>query len=507
MRKTILLIISALILTFPAYSQEVNGDTTTIDGKLILKVWGTHYERGYAQGYLLGAQIKDLFDDYIVNHCFQGSTMYYNIAYNLYTASFALEDKYAEEIEGMFDGMVEAGISLYNTTIGRDFTPIDGQMVNALGDLSGVMALDSRMGCSTLSAWGNATASDPELQGSLVVTRAFDWDMYQNLLNHHMITVNLPAEADEVPWVNFGFCGLIAPFSSISGDGVAAFQNVGNYGSPQPNPPPFHPMSFSLRNGIESADYNGDFAHNADDVIQAITDEVSLSSWILTITDDSSAQIVECNNSLGSVIRTERNNNIAPALPMNSLAATNHHRLLYDPIYCYRYSGIADSLVNSSEISVDRCWNVICSAAGVPNNVHLLEYAPALDLLKFSTAPNSSAPAFTQPPAEFVFSELLEPPVLVQSSEAIPDDFNFTVYPNPFNQRLALDFTLPAAGEIKLAVYDITGREVETLGTGGWERGRHRVVWNASGLASGVYFIRLMVDSRWSMVEKVALLK
>ena len=39
-------------------------------------------------------------------------------------------------------------------------------------------------------------------------------------------------------------------------------------------------------------------------------------------------------------------------------------------------------------------------------------------------------------------------------------------YPDPFNQRLMLEFTLPEAGEIKLAVYDVLGREIQVLGVG-----------------------------------------
>jgi len=89
-----------------------------------------------------------------------------------------------------------------------------------------------------------------------------------------------------------------------------------------------------------------------------------------------------------------------------------------------------------------------------------------------------------------------------------PETFEMLkVYPNPFNQRLALDFTLPAAADIRLAVYDVLGREIQVLGIGHWASGKHIVVWDAESVGSGVYFIQLMVDGRWPMVEKVVLMK
>jgi hypothetical protein len=64
-------------------------------------------------------------------------------------------------------------------------------------------------------------------------------------------------------------------------------------------------------------------------------------------------------------------------------------------------------------------------------------------------------------------------------------------YPNPFNPSTTLTFALPTAGNARLVVYDMLGRQVavllnETLGAG-----EHRVAFNAAGLASGTYTYRL----------------
>jgi hypothetical protein len=64
-------------------------------------------------------------------------------------------------------------------------------------------------------------------------------------------------------------------------------------------------------------------------------------------------------------------------------------------------------------------------------------------------------------------------------------------YPNPFNPATAIRYSLPAAGLTRLSVYDILGREVAVLIDGYESAGEHKVVFNAEGLASGIYFYRL----------------
>lgn len=64
-------------------------------------------------------------------------------------------------------------------------------------------------------------------------------------------------------------------------------------------------------------------------------------------------------------------------------------------------------------------------------------------------------------------------------------------YPNPFNPSTEIRFTMDAGRPIRLAVYDMLGREVAELANGMWSAGTHTVRFDASGLSSGVYLIRL----------------
>jgi len=78
-----------------------------------------------------------------------------------------------------------------------------------------------------------------------------------------------------------------------------------------------------------------------------------------------------------------------------------------------------------------------------------------------------------------------------------PDNIElFTNYPNPFNPDTKIKFSLFQNEHIRLAVYDVLGKEVEILTDSQKSRGTHYFQFNASGLASGIYFFRLHTGSK-----------
>jgi hypothetical protein len=78
--------------------------------------------------------------------------------------------------------------------------------------------------------------------------------------------------------------------------------------------------------------------------------------------------------------------------------------------------------------------------------------------------------------------------------------------PNPFNPKTTLRFTLPEAGHAELAIFELNGRHVVTLLDEHRAAGEVMVEWDASGLASGIYFAEATVPG-YSEVEKLVLLK
>jgi hypothetical protein len=69
-------------------------------------------------------------------------------------------------------------------------------------------------------------------------------------------------------------------------------------------------------------------------------------------------------------------------------------------------------------------------------------------------------------------------------------------YPNPFNPRTEIGYRIPEAAQVRLAVFDILGREVEVLVDEKQDAGRYVISFDAGPVASGVYFYRISVDGR-----------
>jgi hypothetical protein len=82
----------------------------------------------------------------------------------------------------------------------------------------------------------------------------------------------------------------------------------------------------------------------------------------------------------------------------------------------------------------------------------------------------------------------------------------FQNYPNPFNPTTNIEFSLPNTDFVTLKVYDITGREVATLVSEKLPAGKYKYDWDASNLASGVYFYKLEAG-QFTRVRKMVLVR
>jgi hypothetical protein len=88
-----------------------------------------------------------------------------------------------------------------------------------------------------------------------------------------------------------------------------------------------------------------------------------------------------------------------------------------------------------------------------------------------------------------------------------PDKFALNQnHPNPFNPTTSISFNLPAAGQVSLKVFDISGKEVAGLVNNYLEAGRHSINFDASALSSGVYYYKLASGNNVSM-RKMLLIK
>ena len=82
--------------------------------------------------------------------------------------------------------------------------------------------------------------------------------------------------------------------------------------------------------------------------------------------------------------------------------------------------------------------------------------------------------------------------VIVANEPDVPEPaFSLSVFPNPARESATLVFLLDRPSDVRLAVYDVLGREVARLSDGILDVGRHVVAFDASALPSGTYLIRM----------------
>jgi hypothetical protein len=79
-----------------------------------------------------------------------------------------------------------------------------------------------------------------------------------------------------------------------------------------------------------------------------------------------------------------------------------------------------------------------------------------------------------------------------RSANTIPSSFALSQnYPNPFNPTTTITFSLPEQSEVRLEVFNLLGKHMATLMNSQCAAGWHSVTFDASPLASGIYFYKL----------------
>jgi hypothetical protein len=126
------------------------------------------------------------------------------------------------------------------------------------------------------------------------------------------------------------------------------------------------------------------------------------------------------------------------------------------------------------------------------------------------------------PPDTLLYVDTLfafnNPPMLILRGRGVPpsasdsafiihrSSFIVSAFPNPFNARTEIHFTLPQAGRVSLDLFDITGRKAMTVLNGNWTAGEHALPLDGSDLASGVYFARILTSHGQTSL-KIALIR
>jgi len=123
-------------------------------------------------------------------------------------------------------------------------------------------------------------------------------------------------------------------------------------------------------------------------------------------------------------------------------------------------------------------------AAGTPDTCHITVV---------STVSSQSSASTTIFIDEMFFSD--SQPTGIRTDNQMVDMNNVTAYPNPFSGTTDIHYYLPANNNVKLKVYDMSGKEVANLINEDQLMGMHDVSFDAGALKSGLYFYRLEAGS------------
>ena len=94
-----------------------------------------------------------------------------------------------------------------------------------------------------------------------------------------------------------------------------------------------------------------------------------------------------------------------------------------------------------------------------------------------------------------------------QISSEVPNEFSLSQnYPNPFNPTTNFEFQIAKSGFVNLTIYDVMGREIESLVKGDLKPGTYEADWNASNFPSGIYFYTLRTTG-YTETKRMVLIK
>ncbi|MBT3208443.1 MAG: T9SS type A sorting domain-containing protein [Bacteroidetes bacterium] len=497
MKKIAICIVFICIVSLSTFAQQINGEILSDTSNItVVKVWGSHQERGFAYGYLLGNGIKDLYTSYIVPQF--GSFIPTAKQYISQGDHISIDTIFHQEAQAMIDGMDSAGVDLS----GMDY--LDILIANSFLDLYSLSIMKNidSLGCSSLMSWGDATVGT-NLNGKSVISRHLDWTPDNSIIANQVIVIHIPSEPNEQAWLLVGFAGQMSVLSGLNESGVSAFQHMMSdfTGSALMNQA-YEPIWFSLRKGLEMRDLNNDGFENVGDIRQAL--EINSNGYAEGFIVASMSPSNASHDSLVAMVAelapaspklVFRSNSYSDSIPGDNLYAANSEIKRNDHLnYCSRYYSVINGIADGSDISAEQNWQIMSdySNSGY-GNIQFMQHIPEQQILHLAVHDGNSG-AYLNSKKAYDLNELFSAPISIEENDLVVSDFK--IFPNPANDNLNLFFNLKKKQTVNIYIYNSNGKLINENYEMKLEPGKYSYSISLEGLKNGVYFCSLnTIDS------------
>jgi len=231
-----------------------HGSLLWMKGLPVLRLSGTAEERGFAHGYLVGPQIIDFFEFYIIENMVASVEKYEQVYYPFFQSGIRLPDGLGRELDAVVEGMRAAGTDMRVELLGREFDRTDLLAINAYIERRAAVPVEP-VGeeCSQFALWGERTLGS-ELEGGLIAGRNMDGeiDIRKVTVSHFLVFAVEPSEPGRRRWVSTMWPGFVGTLSGVNEDGLYSMEDAGP-SAPGPVVGGVVPCSWIQRRALETA--------------------------------------------------------------------------------------------------------------------------------------------------------------------------------------------------------------------------------------------------------------
>ena len=420
----------ALLVVLAPSAFAVNGVLFEVNGIRALHVWGAPYDMGYAQGHYFKDEVLDILRIYTFPPPGTG-TWLYDWARQFVLDTFAFSPETIQEAQGMYDGMIDAGVEPYVDVLGRAFDAQDILTYNGLADIVTLF-------CATLMAWNTTTAGIPDLQGAMVVAHNTDF-IYEAedpwlIADKSVIIAYSPQDPDKQRYVSVGSAGVLGVIAGMNESGIVTIVNQGLYPYTEVVLDPKPEMTIWMsREALSFWDFDGDEINSIDDFVEYYRGRAQFSATINQVLgpvdrSDPPALVLEINNVEKAIRYPDEDPQVFP----DAMMALNWEDKLMpdrDPDPQERYDWGVE-LINEQyarNLSIENLWDFLANMQQPFESVATMQsmlFVPATLQIAISIS-GESGTAPEHPPVWLDFEDLFVTPLDATPGTATqppPDD-------------------------------------------------------------------------------------